>query len=41
MIATMVKCLTDGATIEEIKENGLGDYYTEHGISLYPVNASG
>lgn len=41
MIATMVKCLTKDATIEEIKEYGLGDYYTEHGLALYPVNASG
>lgn len=41
MIATMVKQLTDKATIEEIKNEGLGDYYSEHGLGLYPVNASG
>lgn len=41
MIATMVKQLTQGATIEEIKEAGLDDYYSEHGMSIYPVNASG
>lgn len=41
MIATMVKQLTDGATAEEMKEAGLGDYYSEHGIGIYPVNASG
>lgn len=41
MIATMVKQLTDGATIDEIKNAGIEDYYSEHGISIYPVNASG
>lgn len=41
MIATMVKQLSDGASIEEIKQEGLGDYYTEHGLGIYPVNASG
>lgn len=41
MIATMVKQLTEGATIDEIKEAGIDDYYSEHGISIYPVNASG
>lgn len=41
MIATMVKQLTKNATVDEIKEAGLGDYYSEHGISIYPVNASG
>ena len=28
-------------TIEEIKNAGIEDYYSEHGISIYPVNASG
>ncbi len=41
MIATMVKQLTEGATLEEIKNAGIEDYYCEHGISIYPVNASG
>lgn len=41
MIATMVHMLSKDATIEEIKEFGLDDYYSEHGLSLYPVNASG
>lgn len=41
MIATMIHMLTKDATIDEIKEYGLDDYYTEHGLSLYPVNASG
>lgn len=41
MIGAMVKALTKGATVEEMKREGLGDYYSEHGVSLYPVNASG
>lgn len=41
MIGTMILQLSKGASIEEIKEAGLGDYYTEHGLSLYPANASG
>lgn len=41
MIGTMVKQLTEGATIDEIKREGLADYYSEHGIGIYPVNASG
>lgn len=41
MIGTMVRALTKGATIEEIKREGLADYYSEHGIGIYPVNASG
>jgi spore coat protein JC len=41
MIAAMIKQLTDGATIDEVKNEGLGDYYSEHGIGIYPVNASG
>ena len=30
-----------GVTVEEIKACGLEDYYTEHGIDLFPQNASG
>ncbi len=41
MIATMVKQLTEGATPEEMKNAGLGDIYSEHGMGLYPTNASG
>ncbi len=41
MIASMVSQLSKGATIEEIKKEGLDDYYTEHGLGIYPVNASG
>lgn len=41
MIGAMVKGLTEGATIDEIKREGLADYYSEHGVGIYPVNASG
>lgn len=41
MIGAMVRELTKGATIEEIKREGLADYYSEHGVGIYPVNASG
>ncbi len=41
MIATMVKQLTKGATVEEMAEAGLGDIYSEHGMGVFPTNASG
>lgn len=41
MISAMVHQLTKGATIEEIKKEGLMEYYTEHGVSLYPTDANG
>ena len=41
MISTMVYQLGLNATIEEIKEAGLESYYTEHGLSLYPVDSNG
>ena len=33
--------LTDGASIEEIEKAGLGAYYTDHGVDVYPQGASG
>lgn len=41
MICTMLYQLLDGVTVDEIKACGLDDYYTEHGIDLFPQNASG
>ena len=41
MIGTMVHQLTKDATIEEIKKAGLGEYYTDYGKGVFPVNASG
>lgn len=41
MINTMVSQLMKGATVEELKEVGLGGQYAEHGIAQYPTNADG
>lgn len=41
MICAMAYQLMQGATIDELKNAGLGDYYSEHGIDLFPINASG
>lgn len=41
MIGSMVKQLTENASIEEIKKADLGGYYSDHDKAIYPVNASG
>lgn len=41
MIATMIKQLTEGASVEELKAVGLGDMYAEHGYGVYPGNSNG
>ena len=41
MICTMVCQLTKNATIKELEEAGLGSYYTQHGVSLYPQDSTG
>ncbi|MEE0965925.1 MAG: manganese catalase family protein [Bacilli bacterium] len=41
MISAMVYQLLEGATVQEIKDAGLTSHYTEHGFSLYPVDANG
>lgn len=41
MICTMVHQLVDGASMEEIKKEGLEGMYTEHGLSLFPANVNG
>ncbi len=41
MISAMVYQLLENATVDEIKAAGLASHYTEHGFSLYPVNADG
>ena len=41
MIQTMMHQLMDGATIEEIKDAGLEDYYVEHGNDIFPANPDG
>ena len=41
MIGTMVNQLTRGVSPENLRRAGLGDYYTDHGASVYPQNAAG
>lgn len=41
MISAMIYQLTKDATVEELKEAGLGGHYTEHGFDLYPTNTDG
>ena len=41
MVGTIVHQLTKGASIEKIKKAGLGAYYTDHGLGVYPQAASG
>lgn len=41
MVGTLVNQLTQGATPEQMKRAGLGAYYTDHGISVYPQSAGG
>ena len=40
MVSTMFRQLIKDATIDELKEYGLAEYYTEHGKGVYPVNAT-
>lgn len=41
MVGTLVSQLTKGVSTEELRAAGLGDYYTDHGISVYPQSAAG
>ena len=41
MVGTLVHQLTDGASAEEMKECGVGPYYTDHGWGVYPQAAAG
>ena len=41
MICPMVHQLTKNATIDELEKAGLGSYYTEHGVGIFPVDATG
>ncbi len=41
MVGTLVHQLTDGASIQEIEKAGLGPYYTDHGVGVYPQAAAG
>ena len=41
MIGTMVKQLTQNATVKEIEAAGMSAYYTDHDKAIYPANAAG
>ena len=41
MVGTIVHQLTRGVSIEEIEKAGLGPYYTDHGLDVYPQSAAG
>lgn len=41
MIGSIVHQLTDGVPVEELEKAGLGAYYTDHGVDIYPQSAAG
>ena len=41
MVGTIVHQLTKNASIEAIEAAGLGAYYTDHGVDIYPQSAAG
>ena len=41
MVGKIVHQLTKDASIEEIEKAGLGAYYTDHGVDVYPQAAAG
>ena len=41
MVGTIVHQLTDGVCPEELEKAGLGAYYTDHGVDVYPQSAGG
>lgn len=41
MVGSIVYQLTKNASIEEIEAAGLGAYYTDHGVDVYPQSAAG
>ena len=41
MVGTMVKQLTQNATIKEIQDAGMAAYYTDHDKAIYPASAGG
>ena len=41
MVGAIVHQLTKDASIEEIEKAGLGPYYTDHGVDVYPQSAAG
>jgi len=41
MLGTMFHQLTKGASAKEMMEAGLGSHYADHGVGVYPTDASG
>ena len=41
MVGTLVHQLTDGVDAETLEREGLGAYYTDHGVGVYPQAAAG
>ncbi len=41
MISTMISQLIKGASLQELKDNGLESLYTEHGKGIYPTDSFG
>ena len=41
MVGTIVHQLIKGVDVETIKREGLGAYYTDHGLGVYPQSAAG
>ena len=41
MVGSLVNQLTKGVSPEELRAAGLGEYYTDHGVSVYPQSAGG
>ncbi len=41
ILVAMMKGLTQGATLDEIKKSGFEGVYADHGLGIYPTDASG
>ena len=41
MVASIVHQLTKGLTEKQIEEQGFSDYYTDHGVGIWPQSAGG
>ena len=41
MVGTIVHQLTEGVCPAELERAGLGAYYTDHGVDVYPQSAAG
>ena len=41
MVGSIVHQLTEGVTPDELEKAGLGAYYTDHGVDVFPVSAAG